>query len=368
MSPSQTSLFVLLVLVVAVLASAVCCADERAAGGAGPPDPDCPQCRGLGLVPHEKAAVYMHMEGRPLPDAADSICGRYCPKCQAGQDPAVRLASEVERLKTAQARHEEWEAKLQLRLTRIETRQVVIHAQVPAAEARRVAQAMEAMTNHLQQLTGTLLLTPRRPAVDDMFLFVDKTGYERLIGCLEGEPQYARVNWEFLRRLTGATVDQITFLQRPTSGVPLEDLAVHGSASRQMQMAASGRAPAWLAEGFAAYCEYQALKQNLIHSVDPQGGDIKLGANWDLQIRQLARLGKLQTWDEMFAKDLAVFEAIHYLQSKSMVTFLLKEPGKFQDLVAAIAAGAESSAALEKAYGEPVKELETKWRRGLGVR
>jgi hypothetical protein len=346
---------------------------ESATGGrperrVGLPDPDCPVCRGLGLVPPERFSPYVHVEGQPTPDATESICGRYCPECQGGKSLDTLLAVETERLKTAPERHEEWEKELQMRLTRIETHSIVIHAQVPLAEARRVAMAMEALTHHLQQLTGNLVLTPRRPATDDLFLFVDKPSYLRLTALLKEEPRYSRVNFDLLERLSGGSLDRITFLQRTAGGVPLENMAVHGSAYRQIQIASRRGARPWLCDGFAAYCEFAVTRQNLMHTIDAQSVDVRLASNWELLLRQLARTSGVRTWDEMFKKELAEFETIHYLEAKSVVGFLLREPDKFQDYLEQVAVGVEDGEALAEAYGKPVKELETEWRRTLGLR
>jgi hypothetical protein len=255
-----------------------------------------------------------------------------------------------------------------MRLTRLETHSLVIHAQVSTAEARRVAMAMEVLTNHLQQLTGNLVLTPRRPATDDLFLFVDQPSYLRLMELLKKDPRYSRVNFDLLERLSGGTLDRITFLRRMTNGVPLENMAVHSSAYRQIQIASRSAARPWLCDGFAAYCEFAVTRKNLMHSIDAQSVDVRLASNWELLLRQLARTSGVRSWEEMFKKELAEFEMIHYLEAKSMAGFLLREPDKFQDYVEQIAAGAEDAEALTEAYGKPVKELETDWRRTLGLR
>jgi hypothetical protein len=145
-------------------------------------------------------------------------------------------------------------------------------------------------------------------------------------------------------------------------------MAVHASANRQIQFAAASRAPAWLSDGFAAYCEFAVLKQNLMHSVDAQSTDVRLGGSWDDQLRQLARVGKLRTWDEMFSKELAEFEMVHFLEAKSMVTFLLRDPQKFLDLTRAFATGADAPTALTDIYGKPVEDLEREWRRWVSGR
>ncbi|MEQ8789661.1 MAG: SHD1 domain-containing protein [Pirellulaceae bacterium] len=343
-------------------------AKPSGSGHAGPPNPNCPVCRGIGLVPLERFAAYAHIEGQPKPKATESVCGQYCPKCQDGKDPAALLEIETMRLATAPERHEEWERRLQMKLTRIETHSLVIHAEVTLPEARRVALALEALTHHLQQLTGDLALTPRRPATDDLFLFIGKPGHKRLLEVLKEEERYSHIVWDLFERLSGGTIDHISFVHRSSTGTPLENTAIHTSAYRQIQVASGSKGRAWLYNGFASYCEFAILRQNLIHAIDPQSTTVRLGQNWDTVLRQLARMGMLRSWEEMFKQDLAVFEPIHYLEAKSMVQFLLAEPDKFLDYLDRVAGGADDATALEGAYGKTAKELEADWRRWLGVR
>ena len=276
---------------------------------------------------------------------------------------------EQERLKTAGERHRQWEERLQMKLTRIENHAVVIHAQMSSVEARRVAEALEAMTSHLQQHTGSMLLTNRRPATDDMLLLADQTSYQLALDDIKERETRIKANWELLQRVVGASLHRISVIRKPDSRLPLEHIAVHISAGCQMQLATSYRAPDWLSQGFGAYCEYTVLRRNLMHGIAPQSaGTLRMDANWDVQLRRLAALGGLRSWEEMFTTDLAVYEPVHYFEAKSIVTFLLREPEKFLRFVELLAGKSKDADALVEAYEKPLEELESDYRRWLGLR
>jgi hypothetical protein len=59
---------------------------------------------------------------------------------------------------------------------------------------------------------------------------------------------------------------------------------------------------------------------------------------------------------------------VHFLEAKSIVTFLLEEPDKFLDLVEAFSTGADAPTALAAAYGKPAEDLQKDWRRWLNRR
>jgi len=338
---------------------------------AGAPQADCPACRGLGIVPLKPLRPYVHVEGSPAPKPQNTIRCRYCPKCQPDRDPQTLVQAEAERLKTAGRKHLEWERKTGWNLVRVETHHVTIHAQLPPAEARRAAMAVEMMTAHLQQLTKSMELTPTRPDNCEIIILWEKANYLRFLKLME--PQWAAEAgklWAMLPQMGGWTSGQTSFFyQVAGSDQPPAHMAVHLAASRQLLAATGHRAPTWLYEGFAAYCEYAVLRKNLVHSVHYSSGDVRIGPNWPWEIRRFAAAGRLRPWKDLLARDLADYQAVDYLSAYAIVAFLINtDPAGFLDFVRNVREGLDGRTALEKAYGKSVEQLQARWLRWLSGR
>ena len=330
---------------------------------------NCEDCGGMGFLPLQNRKPYYHIEGSPPPKAAEAVPHRYCPKCQPDKKDAELVDEQTERGKTAFDAHKAWEKDSGFQLVRIETRHVVVHAQMGALECKEIAQAFENYAAHVQSLTGTMELTRTRPE-----------NYE--IMCLLGQPSYTRFREVMEKRFTaeqrgeqwssGRSVmafdhplipvfyeNQQTLRQRP----PAHGVAFMGG-RRQLNLQTDYKAPLWLSEGYAEYSEFVALKKNLWHTVynanpGPMPGD------WVSQVRQLAVAKQLRPWTEQMTRDLRAWEASDYLQTFGMVSFLIQtEPKKFLGFTRKLRSGTADVQALEEAYGKKLPQLEAdgnKW-------
>jgi hypothetical protein len=316
--------------------------------------------RGLGVLPLDPARTYIHVEGDPAPKPEDAVRCRFA---DPHEDIAPLVEAERMRLKTGNARHFEWEQKIGYDLVRVETHHIVVHAQLPVEEARRVGMALEAMKIHLQKLTGNLVLTPLRPDIDEMVIVFGKFRYLDLLKIIEQMyPGKLGDSWHLLPELAGGTVDRTSFSYTQRGGWPPAHMAVFQAGGRSIRKATDSRAPYWLVEGFAAYCERAVLRQNLVHSVRYENKDVLIGNDWLLAAHTLARAGKLTPWDEMLARDLRDYQLVHYVQACAMVAYFFEsDPQKFLDFAEQIKLGRNSKQALETAYGVPVRQLEDKW-------
>lgn len=330
--------------------------------------PGCRVCREMRFLPRMDLRSFLHQGDSTSADASTSLSCRHCPECSAEKDYTALLRREEDRIEHSGSRHSEWESKLQLSLQRLETRQLVLRGFTTEAELLRVGQALEAMTLHLRQKTNSLLLTQRRPHSDEMFVFDEEPEYEHFLSVLEESGRYPHVDWKLMRRRIGSSCARLSFLHSPPGKAPAEHSAVHASAYCQLKLATADLASPWFLEGFAAYCEHAATGGNLIHGVVAQSGDVELTPHWAAQLRQLVRTEEPPKWSELLSTDLAVYRAIHYLEAKSIVTFLLREPPAFLDFVELKSVGMKDPEALKVAYGRSVDELDEEWRSWLGVR
>ena len=142
--------------------------------------------------------------------------------------------------------------------------------------------------------------------------------------------------------------------------------AVVGTAAYyQLGLATNWNANDWLVTGFAAHNEHNLFKENITYPVKYTFTDPKLNRNWNLILKSFVSREKLEPWDRMFERRIRDYQTIDYVQSKSMVDFLMAEPKNFLAFAMQIRDGVDQNEAIEKAYGQPVAELETRWKKSL---
>jgi len=231
--------------------------------------------------------------------------------------------------------------------------------------------ALEMMTQHLQALTKSMELTLTRPDDYEMIIIWEKQNYARFLALMEPEwmPKVGN-NWSILKQVSGSTIGNVSFFRQLQAGSPPPAHgAVNAAGRQQIVRATGGRAPVWLREGFASYCENAVLKKNLVHSIDYEIAKLQLNPDWSIEMRRLAAFNKLQSWKNMFILELRDYQAPEYVTSFSMVAYLiLSEPVKFLDLARAIGQGKESEAALTEVYGKSVDRLQAAWLHWLAGR
>jgi hypothetical protein len=335
----------------------------------GEANTNCEDCAGLGIMPLKNRKPYYHIEGQPLPKAPDAVPARWCPKCQPDKREQELIDAQTERFKTALDTHKKWEKETGFQLTRIETRHIIVHTQMPPGECQKIAQGFEALAAHLQDLTGTMELTRTRPETYEMMCFLEQANYEKFRTVLEKlwSLEERGPAWSQSRGIGAFDHTLLPFFYENRQTLQLRP-PVHGvcfmGGRRQLYIATQYRCPRWLAEGFAEYSEFAALKKNLWHSVynanpGPEPGD------WVSQLRQLAVAGQLRPWEDQMKRELELWDVRDYLQTFGMVAFLIQtEPKKFLALTRKLRAGTDCDKAIEEAYGKPIARLEpecTKW-------
>lgn len=321
--------------------------------------------RRLGILPLEKPRAFVHVEGMPVPSPEECVRARWS---DPEKDPQLLVNAEAKRLETAGERHMELEKKFNYGLTRVETHHMVIHAQLPPAEARKVGLALEAMKLHLQQLTGSMALSQLDPAKDEVIIAYGKDHYLKLLKIIEVEKegQLGR-DWPLMKDLMGGYVGN-TGVQYvlPNFEFTASHMAVNQAAGQLIQKACNGQSTSWLAAGFMAYCENVVMGKNIVQNVKYDINVKPIGPNWAAEAKRLARERAFKPWDKVFHLDLRDFEGADYLQAYAMVAYLIQtQPQKFLDYTELLGEGGEIGPSLEKAYGHPIAELQVDWVRWL---
>jgi len=356
----------LLMLAVVVAVAPLAVADEPSK-----PDPDCPTCRGLGLVPLANRRPYVHVEGDKRPSPASCVPWRYCPKCQRDRPHKELVDAEDARLDKGDNYHLRWEERIAVSLVRVETRHVTLHCQLPKQAARAFGLECEELAKFLQKETGSVFLTPTRPDNFNIVMVWNDTIYDRIIRFGHEWDEFKDQSDETWKShadsggFQGHGVAVANLNENPRVGEALFWLSY-----KMLARATEYRADAWLRVAFSYHCEQALLRQNehTWSSVyrDGEGPDAKA---WDTEARKLAIAGRIRPWEDMFRIPLRDWDAREHLCSYAMVQYLMREdPERFVAMCREIRNRRGSKEAIERAYGKKLVELEPGYRRSIGAR
>jgi hypothetical protein len=269
-------------------------------------------------------------------------------------------------------KNKQWEERTGWKLQCVMTRQAVVHTQLTTAQARSVGQAIETLMLHLKLVTDSLLLASTHPDTLELMMLWEKPAWdqfrkvmEKLYTREELGPSWASAQLynAYDHIVTPHTYEtpQSIKIRPPSCG------AVFIVGRRQLNLATDWRAPFWLAEGFAAYCDNVVHKVNRWYTVY----DVKTipVGDWLADANKLAGESKLRPWNEMMSRELRDWEPRDHVQTTATAAFLLEsEPAKFLKLLKRLRAGEEQTAALEETYKGTLDELQERCAKWLAKR
>jgi hypothetical protein len=225
---------------------------------------------------------------------------------------------------------------------------------------RNVVVQLDKLSARLQADTKSTVLCQTRPDTHELVILWDDPTYLKLVDLMAG-PNPSQ-DWQSARKAGGVVSrNRCLFNARGGRSAPPEDMALSQFAHMLMIEATHAKAPPWLNEGFADYCENLILQRNLCHSIKYEMNEVRFGLNWNSEIRKYAQQGKLKPWDQIFPLDLIGLKALDYLTCYSMVCFLAKDPERFTKFVVEVRGGVPPPQALERVYGKSIKDLQAMW-------
>lgn len=320
----------------------------------------CMDCQGSTFVPLPSYRPYVWDYKDPAPDPASAVPFFPCSRCQRGVDLRVSVAAEFDRMKGAPATINEWTRKLKARVECGETRYVSVVVQLQSSTMKGLLQQMDRLTQYVQTTFRSALLTRTRPDTHRLIVVWDRADYDRLIDVLAAEQP--EQNWALARRATGRVGRECSFFNAQRGlGTPVEHRALFQFAQMLILEGTDGKAPDWLVEGFASYCENVMLKENLCDSLRPARNEVRLGANWKSEMVRYARQKQLVSWDRILKLDLVSMKPLDDLTCYSMVCFLAVDAARFNTLLVDLRAGVDSQRAIEHAYGRSLDDLQKMW-------
>ena len=339
-------------------------------------DPNCETCAGLGVVPDPKAKPYVVTEDlktRSRRSRADftsqpPIAGKFCPHCLSEDLDEVRAESMLLDQTETDSLHEAFEAAVGP-LIRVHTRYVTIHTQLPPLEANRIGVVVETLAAHLQKTVGSMKLTPTRADNYDSVSLIGRASYLKFLEFFaEKYPNQARGrDWDLLQNLAGSTRNRIAFFHEiPQHKRHPVHFTVFQFGRFTVNSVSRFEAPEWAVQGFAAYCEYIALRQNRCYTIAYDLKDMTLRGNWVENAQKLARAGQLTEWDSLMTADLRTFKPRDYLSAFVAVYFLMDVyPTEYVEFLETLGDGTKPREAFETAFGKSVEEMESERGRWL---
>jgi hypothetical protein len=287
-------------------------------------DPVCRRCRGAGLVPVTAVKPFVWIEGQAAFRAEEALVGQSCPVCQAPDDRAARIE---------------------------------------LADAKQVGLILEGLAAALQKASSSLALVPTRAADYQQVLLWGEDAWAKFRRVMESlyTPEQLGENWHTAGKGTmydHTEVPHCYFTGKIVREVPPEYFAVKLAATRQIYLATGWKAPAWLAEGFAAYGQHAMLREARVSTIYALGRGPTRPVTLD-EARRLLSADKFRPWEKLISRELRDFEPPDYFQALAMVAFLLeRQPSMFLSLAERLKAGTAVGSALEESYKQSLAELE----------
>jgi hypothetical protein len=282
-------------------------------------------------------------------------------------DPDELVEAEKERLKSAGQSNLFWEGRTGMKLVRVESRHMAHHCDLPVDMARRQGRAAEQLATYLQQQTKSVYLTQTRPGQYERVFVWDRPKYLKMIELCKSIDEFKGVNdWHLLSQCSGFSgrVTSITNADE-ADPTPPEHFTISGMGRRQALMATGSKSGDWLDCGFAYCCEYSVTKKVLIHYIDYQVNETRLGDDWFVEARRHLEMKKIRKWDELVRMPLQAWGSETHLSAFTYVAYLFStDPRKFCLACLAIKEGQSDVQAIESVYGKSLEELQAacyKW-------
>src|SRR5579862_1185771 len=312
------------------------------------PDPACPTCHGLGIVPNVPYKPYVRFDNQPA-EATVPPAWYYCEKCQKGKD-AKSISAEMKEIQgRARERHKEALEKTGLKLELVMTPFVALHTNAPAAAAKKIVDTLEKCTGLLQSTLKSMRCVATRPDQDDLYFFSDAKSFETFLDKNEASPEEKKSPF-FSQAHLAAT----------KSGPQNDAGIVYLFGYELIKSATSAKASPWLGAGFAAYCENKTLGTNIMAGGTTDALGTKLGNKWADAVGKNVK--SLKKWEQLFEVQIPALTKSDTITGFSVVSYLIAlDVGRFDKFIQNINDGDDSVTAIEKAYGRKIAELQANW-------
>jgi len=336
----------------------------------GKPRKKCARCNSTGLVPcprHRVEEFVITSATKNTPTCCGGVGWVKCPVCgdKASEAMINQLKSE---LATRMAEWKEIDKATGLKLFHGETRHFCMHTDLPQREAAKLATQAETLIVKLEALCRNKDFSFTRPAT---MRFVCLGRVDSFVKFTNWFGPYIKLKPAQRMRLAqshGMTIygrSGYSLCVRERTGKDYANYAVNGFGHVLVShvYGYKGRMPAWIHEGFSTFCETLVLGKPGVFSFSYDPKDVDVGGDWKQVVRKAVRAGKTVPLEALMAKSLTEMKAIDYQQAWSVNSALIYGGAtKYQSLIRRIKSREDQTEALEKAYGQKIKQIELVWK------
>jgi len=334
---------------------------------AAPPLPPCAVCDSTGRRKAEPLkAPYILFEGDPDPDPAGRLGWSPCAACARGKEQQAAYDAEKARLARRAAQYQAHEEKLGLKFTDFETACFTGHYQTTPAEARESATWLAKLGEALREQGAAWL--PDSPAEIHLVVCENKARFQAYLEYFVEHVEPRDANWRALAAESASFGSRDVAVVRrdrvvSSAGSTLNHLVVFCAGHLLVNRASGGKVPDWFAEGFSSYCESLLFGFPCCYSIRYEPNRLDFDLAWAKSLAEALRQGKGREWKVIFTVSLIGMSKVEYQECWSIVRYLaLTDKDAFAKLPTLFRDGLDTTAALEKAYGKPILQLEAQWK------
>ncbi len=334
------------------------------------PRKKCASCASTGLLacPRHRATDFVITNATKTPPGCCAGIGWVkCPTC--GDKASEALVNQLKaELASRVAEWEKMDKATELKLLHGETRHFCLDTDLPPREAAKLAAHGESLITKLEALCRNRDFSFTRPAT---MRFVCLGRVDNFVKFTNWFGPYIKLKPEQRMRLAqsfGMTIygrSGYSLCVRERTGKDYANYAINGFGHVLIShvYGYKGRMPAWIHEGFSTFCETLILGKPGVFSFSYDPKDVDVSGDWKQVIKKAVRAGKTVPLETLMGKSLTEMKAIDYQQAWSVNSALLYGgAAKYQSLVKRIKSRQDQTEALEKAYGQKIKQIELVWK------
>lgn len=320
----------------------------------------CQACQGQRIVPILPYTPFIKIhDSDPANNPEIVPAYKPCPVCNAKANVKEFLADIKEHQEKASAKNKAMEELIGVKLIQAENQYVTVRTSLTSRELRKIMTVIEKLSAHLSTTFQSMTLLTARPDDGSIIFMTEAKAFDKVVDKVMTDGEHK----DFAKKVRGCTHEGNHIQCLDPLDLKYDAHAVFDYASILIRSATNGNAPNWLAEGFGDYCEWAVLNSNQHYSIAYIAEQhVKFGTNWVADIRKLAQQGKLSKYNDMLHFDMIGMKQHEYLTCMGVVCCLVKSsPKRFDQMVQFIRDGEDPAAAMEKAYGRKIAEMERFW-------
>jgi hypothetical protein len=332
-----------------------------------PPAPPCAACQSTGRRKVEAKSLYILFENDPAPEPSARLGWSPCTDCVRGKEYQAVWNAEKARLADRAAAYRRHEEKVGLRFVNLETGHFTGHFQTTPAEAREAATWLAKLAEGLRE-QGAAAYLPASPAELQLVICENAARYQAYLEYFVAHVEVHDKSWKELAAGSASFGSQdLAIIRRDrvvsAAGSTLNHLVAFSAAHLLVENACAGKAPDWFAEGFSSYCESFLLGIPCCYSIRYEPNVLEPDFAWAKSLAEALRQGKGREWKIIFNVALIGMTKLEYQECWSIVRYLAQaDKEAFARMPGFFKSGLDTTAALEKAYGKPIPQLEAQWR------